>query len=85
MDGSLIAARRTRHEVRDQDGTLVAVTDVISGDLALPGPTMIELAADMPGHAYRVRLFPAAEAIGKGRGTQSLIFDLDQCRGLSAQ
>lgn len=49
---------RRRHEVRDHDGRLIAVIDEIIGK-GEPTPTTIELAADIGGTAYRVRIFPA--------------------------
>ncbi|HTQ35295.1 MAG TPA: hypothetical protein VMI30_14100 [Stellaceae bacterium] len=39
-------SERKQHELRDHDGNLVAVIDVV--DLGLPGAGMVEIAVDAP-------------------------------------
>jgi hypothetical protein len=51
----------TSHELRDADGYLLAVLDLLEPDRsALPDLDhgMIELAADIAGSSIRVRIFP---------------------------
>ena len=45
------------HELRDDDGRLIAVLDVIEGK-AESTRGMIELAADVDGSSFRIRIFP---------------------------
>ena len=56
----------SQHELRDRDGRLVAVLDVIAGD---GDHDMIELGADVHGSSYRLRIFSrrAAEDIERAR------------------
>ena len=46
------------HEFRDCNGTLIAVLDILEGPPNI-GAGMIEMAADVSGSSYRVRIFPA--------------------------
>jgi hypothetical protein len=61
-----MTSSRRRHEVRDDDGYLVAVIDVVE-DLTSSAPHTVELAADLPGRSYRVRVFNPAVASGQRR------------------
>jgi hypothetical protein len=47
-----------RHEVRDEGGNLVAVIDIVHDEHIGFEPSMAELAADVGGAGYRMRLFP---------------------------
>jgi uncharacterized protein YaaW (UPF0174 family) len=46
-----------RHEFRGSDGQLVAVLDILEGP-PNNAAGMVELAADVAGSSYRVRIFP---------------------------
>lgn len=56
---------RRRHEVRDEAGRLVAVLDIIEPAHGSGRPEhTVELAADVGGTSYRLRLFaPAIEGV----------------------
>jgi hypothetical protein len=51
---------KQRHELRDPRGGLIAVLDVIEPIQPPPDAGMIELAADVAGSSYRVRIYPVA-------------------------
>jgi hypothetical protein len=54
-----------RHELRDAEGNLIAVVETVIENVKF-SHDMIELAADVAGAAYRVRIFPPkARAITK--------------------
>jgi hypothetical protein len=55
---------RRRHEVRDESGRLIAVLDIIDQAHGSGPKHTVELAADIGGTSYRLRLFaPAIEKL----------------------
>lgn len=53
-----------RHEVRDEDGHLVAVIEVVS-HTPIGGTSTVEMSIDSAGASYRVRLFNPAIAAAR--------------------
>jgi hypothetical protein len=56
---------RRRHEVRDEDGHLVAVIEVVASSATELSPDTVDLSVDTGGSSYKVRIFNPAIATAR--------------------